>query len=190
VVFLSKSDHFFKVISNRLKRRWIHPPGKDEIMVNESLVLKIRELRFSRGMTYDEISRALHIGRSTISKVLKAESRVGRSRTVIPASLLNGESSYISKNASIENGSVSDSAKNNNPGSHEGTDSITRMKLVADQDGLRMVSMDNPEPFLNSHSIISAPFPSWFWRLFFILFAILVLIGILRKMREEALEDE
>ena len=159
--------------------------------------LKIKLLR-ERGKTYEEIKKELHVGRSTISKVLAMRgmrSRTGLSRTATsPLSPEGGgplyrekrtiepKLSFIEKRPSTERTFLGGSPKVA-PINGKGT------KIVGGPGGLGMSSIDNPGHPSNSHSIINTPLPSWLGKLFFVFIGIVIFIRILRKIREDALED-
>jgi len=157
-------------------------------MIDPSLIFRIKQFR-ARGKTYDEIAEALHISFSTISRALKAGATKKKSTTTLPASSFGGGSSYILDNIPIENGGALYDSENNALGDSRDIHINKKgTKLMADREGLRF-SIDNPGRSSNSQ-LIYAPLPSWFWKLFFIFIGIVIFIRILKKMRENALENE
>jgi len=148
-------------------------------MIDESLILKIRQLR-ARGKCYNEIASTLHISKSTISNILKAENSTIRSSTVAPASL-----DGVKKNIYRENSTLPPK-----PSFMEKKfdSASTGTMLVARSGGLYLVSMDNPGP--SSSQLINAPLPSWFWKLFFISIGIVMFIRILKRMGGDTFENE
>ena len=154
-------------------------------MVDESLIFKIRQLR-ARGKTYNECAEALHVSFSTISRALKAGAAREERATTLPALSSEGGSSYIWNNAPMNGDTLCDLENNAVGGSSSGDIHIDgeRTKLVADREGLRMVSIDNLDRSSNSQ-LIYAPLPSWLWKLFFVFIGIALLIRILRKIRGE-----
>jgi hypothetical protein len=158
-------------------------------MVDESLIFKIRQLR-ARGKTYNECAEALHVSFSTISRALKAGAAREERATTLPASPSGGGSSYIWNNVPMNGDALCD-LENNAVGGSSCSDihiDGERTKLVADRQGLRMVSIDNPDRSSNSQ-LIYAPLPSWFWKLFFISIGIVMFIRILKRTREDVFGD-
>lgn len=151
-------------------------------MINQSLIIK--QLR-ARGKTYKEISEDLHVSFSTVSKALKARSTTLQRSTDYQASFSQDESPIYDEGTTLpphsyfgEEGSKSTDSDSLN---------IKVRRLVGGPSGLYVI--DDPAPSSNSQ-LISAPLPSWFWKLFFILVGIVMFIRILKRMGGDAFENE
>lgn len=115
-------------------------------MIDPSLILKIKQMRI-RGLTYNAITSALHISKSTISRALNKESDMrvpGKNSTLPQTSLLFDEQPLLIKKG----------------GTVESADQINKKesKLIADRNGLRLLSIDDPTPNLKKHSWGITPF--------------------------------
>lgn len=156
--------------------------------MNPSLFFKIKQLR-ARGKLYDEIASALHVGRSTIARVLKAESSTGQDGTVVSASLLNEESPYISENVSIENGKPFSNSESNVPDS-PGIALIESESIDPDPSDGFLQDLSNSliprrDLFIKKKSLLSP------WgKILVVLICAAILILFLNKMREEVLEGD
>jgi hypothetical protein len=161
---------------------------KDEIMVNESLILKINQLR-ARGATYDEIASELKVGFSTISEALKkVNSSSPRSSSDLEASFSHDKDFIYDENPTLpfDSSFTEESREDINSDAFINKEAT---RLVGGSGGLYRVPVDNPGRFLNSQ-LIDAPLPSWFWKLFFVFIGIVIFIRILKRMRENSFEND
>lgn len=111
-------------------------------MIDPSVVFKIKQMR-ARGKNYNELSRAFHLSKSTISKVLleKSGSLVSEKSGIgLQSSLLLNEQPLL-----IQEDDTPDFEDTSDQYGTESTIPINEpeLKLLADSDGLRFVSIDS-----------------------------------------------
>lgn len=156
-------------------------------MVDRDLNFRIRQAR-ARGKTYDQIQSELHVGRSTIAKVLKAESSTGLDGTVVSTSSLNGESSYIAKNIPIKDCDVLDFSESNILDS-PGTTSMESESIDPVPSGGFLKDLSDSLIPRRDLSIRKKSLLSPWGKILVVLICAALLILFLNKAREEAFEN-
>jgi len=153
--------------------------------------LWIRILR-SRGKSYKEIKKELHVGESTITRALgvgrvrrAVQERAGVCRSVHSSPSLVAGSAYIGGNTTVQDASLSRCERTTpvSPGSPVLILNKEATKIVFDPIcGVYRVPINNPNR--SSNLIIKTPSFLWFWKFLLAVGFVIFIIWVLGRIKE------